>query len=225
MRLSQPELRDCRHTPGLSPVKLPAGLVAGLDAAINRYLRLDPDAMSRMTQLDVHCIAIEFRGLDMTLFALPNENGVLITDHCEDTPDTTLAGTPFDLARLGLGQHKEKTLFSGEVEITGDIESGRAFQAILDDMDIDWEEQLSRFTGDMVAHRLGNAVRRAGSILQHGRSSAQQNMKEYLQEELRILPARIEIDNFCNDVTQLAMSTDRLDARVRRLQKNIHHAG
>jgi ubiquinone biosynthesis protein UbiJ len=205
-------------------VRLPAGIVAGLDAAINRYLRLDPDAMTRMARLDVRCIAIEFRGLDMTLFALPNENGVQITDHCEDAPDTTLTGTPFGLARLGLGQHKETALFSGEVEISGDIESGQAFQAILDDMDIDWEEQLSRLTGDMVAHRLGNAVRHAGSILRQGNSTAQQNMKEYLQEELRILPARIEVDNFCTDVTQLAMDTDRLDARVRRLQKKYHHA-
>jgi len=205
-------------------VRLPAGIVAGLDAAINRYLRLDPDAMTRMARLDARCIAIEFRGLDMTLFALPNENGVQITDHCEDVPDTTLTGTPFGLARLGLGQHRETALFSGEVEISGDIESGQAFQAILDDMDIDWEEQLSRLTGDMVAHRLGNAVRHAGSILRQGSSTAQQNMKEYLQEELRILPARIEVDNFCTDVTQLAMDADRLDARIRRLQKKYQHA-
>jgi ubiquinone biosynthesis protein UbiJ len=206
-------------------VKLPAGLVTGLETAINQYLRLDPEAMTRMTQLDVRCIAIEFRGLDLTLYALPNANGVQLADHFEGTPDTTLAGTPLGLTRLGLGQQKEKALFSGDVEITGNVESGQAFQAILDDMDIDWEEQLSQVTGDMVAHRLGNAVRRAGAVFRQSRSTAQQNTREYLQEELRVLPARIEIDNFYSDVTQLAMDTDRLAARVRRLQEKTTPAG
>lgn len=206
-------------------MKLPAGLVTGLNAAINRYLRLDPEAMARMTMLDVQCIAIELRGLELTFYALPDSTGLQLTDHYEGTPDTTLTGTPIGLAQLGLGKYKEKTLFSGAVDISGDVESGQAFQAILDDLDIDWEEQLSRLTGDMVAHRLGNAVRRAGTVLRQGRSTTQQNIREYLQEELRILPAHIEVENFCTAVTQLAMATDRLDARILRLQNNSIAAG
>jgi ubiquinone biosynthesis protein UbiJ len=206
-------------------VKLPTGVVAGLDAAINRYLRLDPETLARMTQLDVHCIAIELRGLDLTLYALPNRDGVTITDHCEDTPDTTLSGTPIGLARVGLGRQKERALFSGEVEITGNMESGQAFQDILEGMDIDWEEQLSHLTGDMLAHRVGNVVRRAGELLRRGSATAQQNTTEYLQEELRVLPARIEIDNFCADVTKLVMDVDRLAAHVARLEKKTATPG
>lgn len=200
-------------------MKLPAGVVAGLDAAINRYLRLDPETWKRMTQLDVHCIAIELRGLDLTLYALPNSDGVTITGHCDATPDTTLSGTPIGLARVGLGRQKERALFSGEVEITGDMESGQAFRDILDGMDIDWEEQLSHLTGDMFAHHAGNAVRRAGELLRQGSATAQQNTTEYLQEEMRVLPARIEIENFCADVTKLVMDVDRLAAHVSRLGK------
>jgi ubiquinone biosynthesis protein UbiJ len=206
-------------------VKLPAGVVAGLDMAINRYLRLDPEARARMTQLDVHCIAIELRGLDLTLYALPNSSGLTITDHCEDTPDTTLRGTPIGLARLGLGRQQERALFSGEVEITGNVESGQAFQDILEGMDIDWEEQLSHLTGDMLAHHVGNAVRRAGALLKQGSATAQQNTTEYLQEELRVLPARIEIENFCTDVTKLVMDVDRLAAHVARLEKHAAAPG
>jgi ubiquinone biosynthesis protein UbiJ len=200
-------------------VKLPAGLISGLDMAINRYLRLDPDTLARMAQLDTHCIAIELRGLDLTLYALPGGNGISITDHCAGTPDTTISGTPFGLARIGLGRQKERALFSGEVEITGNVEVGRAFQDILEGMDIDWEEQLSRLTGDMVAHNIGNAMRNAGDLLRQGSAITRQNTTEYLQEELRVLPAHIEINNFCADVTKLAMDADRLAARVARLEK------
>mgnify|MGYP001816315508 FL=1 len=201
-------------------MKLPAGVIAGLEAAINRYLRLDPESMSRMAQLDVGCIAIELRGLDLTLYAQPHAGGLKISDHFDGTPDTTLSGTPLGLAQLRHGQDRERALFSGDVVITGKVESGQAFQDILEGMDIDWEEHLSRLTGDMVAHNIGNAVRRAGAFLKQGRAIARQNTTEYLQEELRVLPARIEIDNFCSDVTQLAIDTDRLAARVARLAKN-----
>jgi len=38
-------------------MKLPAAVISGLESAINRYLRLDPDAAARMAQLDGQCIA------------------------------------------------------------------------------------------------------------------------------------------------------------------------
>jgi ubiquinone biosynthesis protein UbiJ len=41
---------------------------------------------------------------------------------------------------------------------------------------------------------------------------------EYLQEELRVLPSRIETENFSADVTRISMDVDRLTARLKRLQ-------
>jgi len=88
----------------------------------------------------------------------------------------------------------------------------------IDEMDIDWEEQLSKLTGDFIAHQLGNAARQAGKILQHGRNTLEQDIGEYLQEELRVLPSRIETLNFSTDVSRISMDVERLQARVKRLQ-------
>ena len=207
-------------------MQLPAGLLNSLEAAINRYLRLDPDCNARMATLSGRCIGIELRGLDLQLFLFPGQQGIRLRDHLEEdaAPDTVLHGTPLGMARLGLGEDTGKTLFSGDVTITGDVETGQAFKGILDAMDIDWEEQLSAFTGDIIAHQLANGARRVGTVLRHGRRTLEQDIGEYLQEELRVLPARIETENFSRDVTHLGMDTDRLAARVRRLQ-DAHKAG
>ncbi len=199
-------------------ISLPASLLAGLEAALNRYLRLDPDAMVRMAALQQRSIAIELTPLQLTLYVVPGANGVQLRSQVESGPDTVLRGTPLGLAQLGLGSQSGKTLFSGSVTIEGDVETGQAFKAILDEMDIDWEEQLSRLTGDVVAHQLGNTARRAASALRHGRRTLEQDLGEFLQEELRVLPTRIETENFSADVARLGMDTDRLAARVRRLQ-------
>ena len=139
-------------------MQLPTGVQKGLESAINRYLRLDPDSNARMAALDGRCICIELVGLDLQLFIHPGEQGIRLSDHLDAAaePDTVLRGTPLGMARLGLGQDTEKTLFSGEVTITGDVETGQTFKGILDAMDVDWEEQLSKLTGDVIAHQLAN---------------------------------------------------------------------
>jgi ubiquinone biosynthesis protein UbiJ len=199
-------------------MKLPAAVISGFESVINRYLRLDPDAATRMAQLDGQCIALELRGLDIELFILPGKQGIRLKDTIEGEADTVLRGTPLGMAQLGLGSNTGKTLFSGDVTIDGNVETGQAFKAVLDEMDIDWEEQLSKLTGDFIAHQLGNAARQAGKILHHGRTTLEQDISEYLQEELRVLPSRIETVNFSADVSRIGMDVERLQARIKRLQ-------
>jgi ubiquinone biosynthesis protein UbiJ len=199
-------------------ITLPASLLSGLEAALNRYLRMDPDAMARMAALQPRSIAIELTPLQLTLYIVPADDGVRLPSKLEAEPDTVLRGTPLGLAQLGLGSESGKTLFSGSVTIEGDVETGQAFKAILDEMDIDWEEQLSRLTGDAIAHQLGNTARQAARVLRQGRHTLERNIGEYLQEELRVLPTRIETENFTAAVSRLSIDTDRLAARIRRLQ-------
>jgi len=199
-------------------MQLPASAISGLEAVINRYLRLDPDIGSRMATLSGRSIGIDLVGLDLTLFIIPGEHGIQLKDHLEGEPDTVLRGTPLGMARLGLGGNTEKTLFSGDVVIEGDVETGQAFKAILDGLDIDWEEQLSRLTGDVIAHQLGNTARLGRRAFRHGLAALEKDLGEYLQEELRVLPSRIETENFSADVTRISMDVDRLTARLKRLQ-------
>jgi ubiquinone biosynthesis accessory factor UbiJ len=195
-----------------------AGINRSLESAFNRYLRLDPKAGERLAGLDGRVIALEMRGLDLMLVFRVQDQGIAFIDEPERKPDTLLRGTPLGITRLGLGRGSATgALFSGDVEISGDVETGQAFKMFLDAIDIDWEEQLSRYTGDLLAHRLGNAARHAGSWLGHACLTLEQDLSEYLQEELRVVPTRIEIENLITDIGRLGMDTDRLEARLRRL--------
>jgi ubiquinone biosynthesis accessory factor UbiJ len=193
-------------------------ITRSLAVVINRYLAMDPAACSRLGGLDSRVIALELRGFDLRLVFRVQGQGIVFLDDTELKPDTLLRGTPISLARLGLGRgNTTDTLFSGEVEIEGDVETGQGFKAILDGIDIDWEEQLAGYTGDVLAHQLGNAARRMSRWLRHGRLTLEKDLSEYLQEELRLVPARIEIENLLEDIARLGMDVDRLEARLRRL--------
>jgi len=199
---------------------LPTLVSASLEAAVNRLLRLDPDTRDRLATLDGKVIAIELRGLDVAMYLIPGKAGLNIFSRFEGEPDTILRGTPVALARMGLEKHAGDSLFAGDVEISGDTELGQEFREILDGIDIDWEEQLSLVTGDVVAHRVGNAVRGAAEWGRKTLETLSRDAAEYLQEESRDLPNRGEVEIFLEDVDELRSDVDRLEARVKRLESH-----
>ncbi len=196
----------------------PALLSAALESAFDLYLRQDPDALQRCAALQDKVIAVNLADTDFTLYFLPDTEGIKVLTHYEGEPDTLLRGTPAGFARLAV-EAREDALFHGAVEISGDTEIGQQFQDLLTGVDWDWEEQLSKITGDMVAHQVGELARRGQKWLGETSETLQQDVTEYLQEEAQLLPTHVEIKAFLDDVDQLRADTDRLSARVERLLK------
>jgi len=197
----------------------PALLSAALESALDLYLKQDPDALQHCAALQDKVIAVNLAGTELTLYFLPDAQGVKVLTHYEGEPDTLLRGTPAGFARLAV-ESREDALFHGAIEIIGDTETGQQFQDLLAGVDWDWEEQLSKLTGDALAHQVGELVRKGRRWLDESSDTLQQDLSEYLQEEARLLPTRTEIDEFLDNVDQLRTDTDRLAARVERLVKS-----
>ncbi len=193
---------------------------AGLEQAVNRYLDLDPGCKAQMAQLHGRVIAFEALGLGRTFFLVPTPSRLLILADFEGEPDCRLRGTPIALARMSDQRTSPDLLFSGEVEISGDTELAHRFGKILATMDIDWEEQLSHLTGDIIAHQIGNTTRATLRWGSNALNTLGRDIQEYLQEELRLLPDGREIERFLSNVETLRDDVERLQARVNRLQSS-----
>lgn len=191
-------------------------LAAALENALNLYLKQDPDALQRTAQLHGKVVAVSLTGTGLTLYFLPDRDGVQVLSHYEGDTDTHLTGTPLGFARLALDS-REDALFQGAVKIDGDTETGQAFQDLLAGVDWDWEEQLSRVTGDVIAHQTGKLAKQAKQLLVDSRDTLAQDCSEYLQEEAQWLPTQTEVDYFLADVDRLRDDVERLEARVKRL--------
>lgn len=101
--------------------------------------------------------------------------------------------------------------------VKGDQALGEAFLHALKTIDIDWEEQLSRLTGDMVAFQTGEAVRGLKREAQNLQEKAWTTLREYLQFELKLLPQRHEIARFERDVADTEARVEALTHRIERL--------
>ena len=69
-------------------------------------------------------------------------------------------------------------------------------------------------TGDVAAHYLAGFARDALDFGRRARDTFARNTAEYLTEESRDLPVRIEVEEFLADVDRLRESVDRLEARI-----------
>jgi len=200
-------------------MSLPQLFIASIETAFNQYISLDPNALSRFEDMEGKVIEINFKGLNESLFLFPGMDGIMVMSDFDAEADTTLSGTPIALVRLSLSENAAPVLFSGEVTISGDTRLGHQFKKILSQLDIDWEEQLSRYTGDMVAHQLGNMARDFSKLVSRSKDSMFMDAGEYLQEESHLIPARAEIDKFISQVDSLRDATDRLQARIKNFTK------
>ena len=134
----------------------------GLETSINQILKQDPASLQKLSRLQGKVICFEMTEIDLALYLFPHNQGLQVQYIYEGTPDTTLSGSPLAFINMGLGDSTQ-SLFSGETRISGDIELGQRFKRILDQLDLDWEEWLSHYTGDLVAFKAGSMIRHISS--------------------------------------------------------------
>lgn len=193
-------------------------VMSALEAALNKYLSLDEDVSLFLKPLIGKVIAVTITPFNETIYLCPSENIIQFMDIYEGTVDTTLTGSLPALGLMGLSNTPARSFFSGDVVITGDLAVGQQFQCVFDKLDIDLEEQLSQYTGDVVAHKVGNFFRSAHNWHQESIDSIKLNVAEFLQDESKDLPPEPEVNIFTQQVDQLKEDLERTEAKLQRLE-------
>lgn len=200
-----------------------AALTATLETAFNAWLALDAqthgNARSRLQALQGKLICLHISNPDVQLYFLPTADQVRVTTRYAAAPDVTIHGSALGLMLLSASNDAGKAMLEHGIKIDGDMGLGNHFSQILREIDVDWEELLSRAVGDVVAHHLGQVVRNAQGWLGDSSHAMRLNTQEYLQEEARLVPADAEIRQYLDAVDTLRADTDRLEARLKRLEK------
>jgi ubiquinone biosynthesis protein UbiJ len=202
-------------------LQIPEAGAAVIEQTINAYLALDPEGAARLAPLHGRIICVEVAGFGTRLYVVPGTRDVQIFGDYAGEPNCVLRGPPLALARIGLSPRKEDQIFSGEVRISGDTHLAQEFGRLIAGIEVDWEEQLSRVIGDPAAHQIGETLRAAGHWGRRSADTLAQDLKEYLQEEGRLLPTRYEVQAFLDDVDTLRDDVERLAARIDRITKRL----
>ncbi len=191
--------------------------ISSLETALSRFIYLDPDVELFLQPLAGKIIKLTLEQPRISFFLCPTTNNIQILENYQGVPDTSLQGSAISFATMGFKQQPTDALFAGEIKISGDTHTARDFQKFFERLDIDWEEQISKVTGDVVGHQIGRLFRSAAFWSKDTIESLKLNVSEYLQEETRELPSSIETEHLYQDIDQLRADFDRLQQRVNRL--------
>jgi ubiquinone biosynthesis protein UbiJ len=197
---------------------LPSLFLQQIETALNRYLALDPESPARLQGLEGKVITIQLEMLRLSFQLSIHENRIRVTAGDDLPADIKIRGTPLSLLTLALSRDKKNHFFTDAVAIEGNAELGQQIIDLFDQLEIDWEEHLSQLVGDLPAHQFGRLARKFFAWGKDARESLTQNLNEYVHEEKPWFPPEAALEDFFNEVDELRLDIDRLEARVKRLQ-------
>lgn len=203
-------------------MQIPIALLGSIETVINAWLKLDNETLPRFSALDGKIIHLHITGLDLNMYFLPTPSGIQVMGNYPDEEqggvvDATIHGSPMALMRLGTSSNAGETMLKSDVEIEGDMHVAEKFSEILREVDIDWEELLSKLVGDIIAHQAGQVVRNVSGWFKESADAMKMNTAEYLSEESKVTPAEAEVRNFMDQVDKMRMGVDRIEARIKHL--------
>ncbi len=192
--------------------------------ALNRNVTQSARAQALAAQIEGRVLGIGLEGTPVTLYFSVGDGRLAIATRHEGEVDARLDGRPLGLLSAARPGTADRVRSTG-IRISGDAEVAQRFQGLLQQAKPEFEEELARLIGDVAAHQVANAAR---GFLDWGRKAADafsMNVAEYLQEEGRDVPTRVELDEYLEAVDQLREATDRLEARLARLESQRRNAG
>jgi len=194
----------------------------GIQGAVNRLLELDPEFAEGVAEFEGTVLEIHVQGLDERLQLHPSASGIGVVPVIDEqqarvAPDVTISGPPFTLLRLLASLESVDGVLPPDVSISGELQLVQRLMRLAKRARFDWEEPLSKLLGDSVAHELGRGLR--GFVAQLGATAGTLacDVGEYLREERRLSPTRLEVDDFAAGVDTTRDDVERLQIRIARL--------
>jgi ubiquinone biosynthesis accessory factor UbiJ len=197
--------------------KLPLSVLECITSAMNRVLHLDKSISQEWQKLKNKVLQIEIAEFNEPYYFIFLEEGVQLTQEKPEKVTASIKGPFIPLINFFIHIKQNSLRVSQHILIEGDEIFIEGLQTVWKDFNMDWEEHLSHYVGDVMAYTLGRCVHAGTNWLQRTFITMKKNYGEYLQEEWRLLPPKEEVEDYLESVDNLRIDVDRAQARLERL--------
>lgn len=204
----------------INPTLLTA-VTGAFETALNRALTHAPATRRDLAELEDSVFALHCSSPELEVYLQPTADGIRLMGIYDGDITTRVSGKAADFADLVAATDPAATLINGGLALEGDSAPLLEMQRILADLDMDWEAPLTDALGDVAGHQVAQMCRGlAGWGNQASRSLARQ-LDEFIHEEARLTPPRLELEDFYQDVQDLGMRVDRLQSLAERFRRRL----
>lgn len=201
------------HNPMLFPITL--------EVVLNAVLALDDTASQRMRPLSGKTITLcltEFPQAYTLTFTSKIEVTAGSDTYDPNLEDCRLQLSMFTVQALQDNSNIMQLIKQDKLQIEGDIGVAQQLAGLFKELDIDWEEHISKYTGDVAAHCVYNLAKELRTTIERSGRRARQIVKDAAIEEKHITPHQLQLDEFVNGVHSVRTRVDHLQVRIEQLR-------
>ncbi|MBF0358338.1 MAG: SCP2 sterol-binding domain-containing protein [Magnetococcales bacterium] len=207
----------------LSPLKLipqPATAVS-LSVVLNIFFDRYPDLKKQLSELSgkIFEFAVEDMG-ESYYMMVDDQGGVTVHTYCDNISHVTMSGSiNAFLSLLFQTTDPDSLFFSRALSLSGETDTGLHFKNILNNVDINWEEELSSLFGAVAARTLMSMARQVQIAGEKSKEKVESEIEQWMDEQN--LPLKEKFDDFSEQIDELQKRTEQLEKTISRLDKKI----
>lgn len=181
-------------------------------AAINYLLKAEPWARERLAPFAGETIEVRSSPFPSLAFIV-EKDGLLGSAATGGQPSLLVTLKPEAPAAYLRGEEH----FLRAIEVSGNARLADEVMVLVRNLRWDFEEDLSRVTGDVVAHRIADAARGLAAWQADAAKRFAEAFADYVTEENKLVAQRRDMEALARDTARLRDSIERLEQRIRRL--------
>lgn len=202
---------------------------ASAEALINKVIALDEDSEKRLALLNGKRLTLFLDGFPWGVtLAFSSKVDILLEHHSyEDVSvhvdeNTCYIKTDFDvLPRLTQTSQITQLIREGKLHLHGEPGIAQQVAALFQQLDIDWEEQLSNYTGDVPAHQIFSSASAVKAQVLAFSERLTRGLSNAITEEKDIAVGKLAVMHFNDEVDALRDDAQRFEARLRLLENSL----
>lgn len=198
---------------------LPQLLCAAAEKAVAQLIAMDPKAQAGLARLTGTQLSFRLKEWPMTVVLCTTAQGMSFNQH-DETVDCAIQTDIASLRLLRDPSQLTRLIKADALQIDGDIQVAQRYSAFFQQLDPDWQQTLSRYFGDALAHKIARSTLQMHQYLSSKASAVQQLSTEFAQDELQISPSPTELAQFSSAVSLLAAKADILQQQLQRFQES-----
>jgi|Laugresp1bdmlbsn_1035097.scaffolds.fasta_scaffold14706_2 ubiquinone biosynthesis protein UbiJ len=197
---------------------LQTALLIPVEALLNRLLTLDAASAARLSALEGRTLAVFVTTPEFALYVSVRNRQLHLSPIFEGEPTASLRGSATALLQVLMQRNPVHSLAPYRVELRGSTGFVQDLQTLLRDLDMDWEFQLSRFIGDLPVAAVSTTMASGKEFVASSARAVKDNLQDYLAYECELFPSRAALELLQMQLQELALRTDRLEARIHALE-------
>jgi ubiquinone biosynthesis accessory factor UbiJ len=199
-----------------------AALLSSLiESSLNAWLKQSKQQQEVPPSLVDKQFSIELSDLKLKLSFAINQAGEISVLNNDEATNCKVIADLSTLKKLDDSSQIPRLLKSGELDLIGDIHIAQHFADWFKQSLSHWQDVLASLVGDIACYKISHTGEQIKQSINVHLKTQTKVLRNMIFDDKRLSPHPIEFEDFSKKVNSLRQDSERLEARMTRLDKQL----